>query len=200
MATIMGGAGGNKATSTIKKIAPFVAVGVGFLSTLNQATAANQGLTPAQNAATPINIKLPVFVSLVAGKQAGAAVAQAMGVNLGVSSLPPANFTPQKAVNPTSLGGAGILIANFVIKSLGVPGYNQYAEPIVHAIGIGTFAGGVIGGIFDPPSPTNPAAIGNPAGRLAFAQASTPFLGAAGAAMPGTQGGLAGFNTQRSGY
>jgi DNA-binding beta-propeller fold protein YncE len=198
MATIMGG-GGDKATKIIHTIAPLIAVGVGINATLNQATAANFAMNP-QNNTAPFNQKVTAFVSLVAGPQAGASVGKAIGFPVPASGLPAANFTPAKALNPTSISGAGILIANYILKELGVPGYNKFAAPIIGAIGTGTLVGGVVGGIFDPPSPTNPAAIGNPAGRLAFAQAATPFLGAAGAAMPGTMGGLAGFNTGRGTY
>src|SRR5712664_647222 len=160
MATIMGG-GGDKASKVIHTIAPLVAAGVGINAAFNAAEASYWGAGLNQ---ASFNAKIAVFVSLVAGPGAGNAAAKAL--NVGGLIAPPAQFTPQKALNPISLTGAGILIANYVLKELGIPGYSKYVAPLIGAVGAGTFGGGVIGGIFDPP--TNPAAIGNPAGRLAF--------------------------------
>lgn len=71
-----------------------------------------------------------------------------------------ADFKPNimGALNKTSITGVGVLIIDSILKAV-VPQYKKLpvVSSVVKGAGMGLTAGGIIGGIFDPPGTAQPA-------------------------------------------
>jgi hypothetical protein len=146
-----------KFDKVIDTAAPLIAFGVGLNAAVTTATL---NTNPSGN----FTSKFVTFVSQVAGPTAGNALNQGLGTSYPVASAP--QFKPTGALNTGTFAGIGILVTNYILKELGIPGYNKYAAPIVGAIGTGQLGGSVIGGIFDPAGFTGQAQ-GPSVGRIA---------------------------------
>jgi len=120
-------------------IAGLETVGVGFITTLNQ-TAAKIN----------VNATLEQKVTILLSRIVGPEIAQKLtGVFAGNV---PAGFNLMGVLNPSTFGGAGILVIDGLISHYGAGrmGYSKVRR-FVEALGLGLLAGGIIGGFLDPP-------------------------------------------------
>lgn len=135
-----------------------VAVGTGILAWENAATAKWAKNNPVQ----PYSLfSLYRFQDALCGLIGKDLTGKIFGEDMSARG---ADFKPNimGAINKTSMTGVGVLIIDSILKAV-VPAYKKLpaVSSVVKGAGMGLTAGGIVGGIFDPPGGNQPAQDSN---------------------------------------
>ena len=147
---------GSKGHMILRKGPPIVGALVGITTTLNVASA-KQGPLPFSSKAFVILARIiggQNAYMLLGGNSPGS-LANSIPFVQGGGSLTniTAGIQPFGAINQTTVSGFVILLVNWAVKQVigGKYGYH-YIAPFINAVGVGTVAGGIVGGLLDPPA------------------------------------------------